>query len=120
MTYHSFQKYLFGLFALSLIGAAFHHLYEYFVPQLRPDYPPVRHIAFFAINFLLAFLMVKRTKYFLPLLFLIAIQQLYGHGGKLLSGWSGGEVALYIDWIVVILMPLVLITYSYDVFRKTS
>ena len=102
------------------LAAGAHHLYEYFVPELRPDYPPIRHIAFLAINLVLAILMVKRTKWFLPFLFLIATQQLYGHGSNLVQSWSGSKEALYTDWVVVLTMPVLLFMYSYDVLRKSK
>ena len=111
-------KYLFRFFALLLIGAAFHHLYEYFVPELRPEYPAARHILLFCINLILAVFMLRRTKYFLPVLFLISIQQLYGHGGRLIDSFSGSKAALYTDWVVVIFVPIILFSYYYDITRN--
>ena len=97
-----------------------HHLYEYFVPELRPDYPPMRHIAFIGINLILAALMVKRTKWFLPFLLIISAQQLYGHGANIIQSLSGSKAALYTDWVVVLLVPVLLFTYCYDVLRKNK
>jgi hypothetical protein len=113
-----FREYLFRLFALLLVGAAFHHLYEYFVPELRPEYPATRHIIVFCINLVLAIFMLRRSWYFLPVLFLMSIQQLYGHGGNLLNSFSGGGAALYTDWVVVILAPIIFFSYCYDIYNN--
>jgi len=110
-----FAKYLFIFFAILLVGAAFHHLYEYFVPYLRPEYPADRHLALFCINLVLAIFMLRRTKYFLPILLLISVQQLYGHGSNLLNSFSGGQAALYTDWVVVIFVPIIFLSYYYDI-----
>jgi hypothetical protein len=118
MSNETFRKYLFWLFALLLVGAAFHHLYEYFVPELRPEYPASRHIMVFCIDIVLAIFMLKRSKYFLPVLFLITIQQLYGHGGNLLNSFSGAKAALYTDWLVVIFAPIIFISYYYDIYNN--
>jgi hypothetical protein len=117
MSNETFRKYLFWLFALLLVGAAFHHLYEYFVPELRPEYPASRHIMVFCIDIILAIFMLKRSKYFLPVLFLITIQQLYGHGGNLLNSFSGAKATLYTDWLVVIFAPIIFISYYYDIYN---
>ena len=114
----AFIKYLFIFFALLLVGAAFHHLYEYFFPELRPEYPAERHIMLFCINLVLAAFMLKRTKYFLPILLLISVQQLYGHGGNLLNSFLGSGAALYTDWVVVIFVPIIFLSYYYDIQRN--
>jgi hypothetical protein len=120
MRYSDFQKYLFGFFSLLLVCAAIHHLYEYFVPQLRPEYPPLRHIVFFTVNLVLALLMLKRRKRYVPLFFLICVQQLYGHGGNLIDSWLNDRSALYLDLVVVLLVPIVFGIYAYDVFKKKT
>ena len=117
MRYSNFQNYIFSFFALLLFGAALHHLYEYFVPELRPEYSGLRHMVFFVINLALAFVMLKRSKNYLPVLLLIGVQQLYGHGGNLLETWSNDSGVLYTDLAVVILAPIVFFLYTYDVFR---
>ena len=111
---------VFYFFAACFLAAGAHHLYEYFVPELRPDYPPMRHIAFIGINLILAALMVKRTKWFLPFLLIISAQQLYGHGANIIQSLSGSKAALYTDWVVVLLVPVLLFTYCYDVLRKNK
>lgn len=118
MEYATLSKYCFGFFALIFVTAGAHHLYEYFVPELRPEYPPLRHLVFIVLNLILSFLMLKRTKYFVPVLFVISIHQLYGHGGSLLSGWLNGRSALYPDIVIVLLVPIIFSAYTYDVFRE--
>ena len=113
-------KYIFPVFAILFVIAGLHHLYEYFVPELRPNYPPMRHIVFLGINLIFAYLMLNRTKYFVPLLLLISIQQLVGHGGNIIQSWSSKSAALYTDWFVVLMVPIIFLTYTYDVFRKNN
>lgn len=62
---------------------------------------------------------VKRTRYFLPVLAMLVGQQLFGHGGSLLRSVNAGEPVLYTDWLVVIFAPLILLAYGYDVLRET-
>lgn len=114
------HRYIFYFFAACFLAAGAHHLYEYFVPELRSDYPPMRHIAFVGINLALAILMVNRTKWFLPFLFLISAQQVYAHGTNIVQSWSGSKAALYTDWVVVIFAPVLLFTYCYDVLRHNK
>ena len=120
MNSKALHRNVFYFFAACFVAAGAHHLYEYFFPQLRPDYPPMRHIAFLCINLVLAILMVKRTKWFLPFLLLISAQQLYGHGANIIQSLSGSEPALYTDWVVVFLVPVLLFCYSYDVLTKNK
>lgn len=101
-----------------LFGAALHHLYEYFIPELRPEYPSLRHLVFFVINLGLAFLMLRRRKHYVPLLLIVSVQQLNGHGRNLLNSWLKGGDALYTDLVVVLLVPVVFALYTYDVFRE--
>lgn len=115
MEYSAFRQYFFATSALFFVLAGVHHLYEYFAPELRPEYPPLRHIVFLVLNFGLAFMMIKRTKYFVPILLLISLQQLYGHGGSLLSSLSSGSNVLYTDVVIVFFFPLILSAYIYDV-----
>ena len=117
MNYRKVETFIFPFFSLLFVAAGLHHLYEYFIPELRPDYPPLRHIVFLALNLVLAYFMVNRSKYFLPFLFLISAQQLYGHGGNIMQNWSSDKPILYTDWAVVLVIPMLLLIYSYDVLR---
>ncbi|MFT5573067.1 MAG: hypothetical protein ACI9FR_002000 [Cryomorphaceae bacterium] len=47
-----------------------------------------------------------------------SLQQLYGHGGNFFESWAGGEPALYTDWAIIVLIPIIFFAYSHDVFRK--
>ena len=105
---------------LCFVAAGLHHLYGYFSPELRPDYPPLRHLIMVGINLALSVLMIKRTKYFLPFLLLLSIQQLYGHGGNIVKSWYGSDQALYTDWAVVIIVPFLFIAYTYDVLQTKN
>ena len=118
MSLKTIHRNVFYFFAACFVAAGAHHLYEYFVPELRPDYPPMRHVVFLCINLVLAILMVRRTKWFLPFLFLISAQQLYGHGANIIQSFYSSKAALYADWFVVLLVPVILFSYSYDVLSK--
>ena len=118
--YKTVEKAIFGLFAFIFLAAGVHHAYEYFIPTLRPDYSPVRHLVFVFLNCVLAILMIKRTKYFVPLLALMTLQQLVGHGSNLVRNLAEGEPTIYTDWLVVIFAPIVLVIYSYDVLLNSK
>lgn len=120
MSKDRFIKYIFRFFALLFIAAALHHLYEYFVPELRPEYPPFRHIIVFLINLVLAASMLRRTVFFLPILLFISIQQLYGHGGNLLASLFGNKALIYTDWLVVIFVPIIFFCYCYDIYNNAK
>jgi len=111
---------LFWVFAGLFLLAALHHAYEVFDSSLRPDYPIERHVVFVLINLVLAFFMIKRTRYLVPVLLLIAIQQVYSHGDSMLKSYSQGVVLSYTDWTVVILIPIIFIVYARDVLGKTE
>lgn len=117
-TINNTQRYVFGFFAFCFVVVAGHHLYELWNPRLRPDYPPARHLVFVFINFLLALLMLKRHKYYLPFLLLIAVQQLYGHGMGLYHSVSNAKPILYTDLVIVVLVPMLALIYSSDVLKK--
>ena len=118
MNWVAYRTSTFTLFALFSIVIALHHLYEYFFPFLRPDYSPIRHLLFFLINLVVAAAMLKRNWYFFSLLLLLSFQQLYGHGANLVNGFNSGKGALYTDWVILILVPIVLLFYVYDLLRS--
>ena len=120
LSYVRIQKLLFGFFCLCFGLAAVHHVYEYVDPRLRPDYPPVRHLVFAAINVGMAVLMLRRTKWFVPLLCILVVQQVFAHGQSLLHSWPVASPILIIDWIVIVFAPILLAAYCYDLFRHAS
>lgn len=117
VSYLRIQKLLFGFFSLCFAFAAAHHVYEYVDPRLRPDYPPIRHQVFVAINIGMAVLMVRRSKWFVPILFMLVVQQVSAHGQSLLHSRSVASPMLCIDWVIVFFAPILFAAYCYDVFR---
>lgn len=118
MRYATFSYFLFALFAACFVVIAGHHLVEVFFPHLRPDYPVNRHIVLIFINLLLAYFMLRRSKLALCVLFLIAIQQLYGHGDNVYQSLRNAQAPHYTDWVVLIFIPVLLYAYTLDVFKK--
>ena len=108
---------IFLAFALFFVIAAAHHIYEYFDSSLRRDYPPTRHLFVAVINLLIAYFMIKRTKYFVPFLLFICIQQLIGHGASAYQSLTSGQLPHYTDWVIVILMPPLFGLYVYALIR---
>lgn len=115
MNYKTVRPYIFKFFAIVFIAFSGHHLYEYFIPDLRPNYPPLRHIAFVFINLILAYVMIKRHTLITPFLFILAAQQTFAHGLNLHRDWTESNAVMYTDLAIIILMPALLITYVYDV-----
>jgi hypothetical protein len=94
------------LFAAALsLAAACYHLYHAFYK--RDETATLRHCIFAGINLLLVVLFIKRPSFFIPLLFLLSLQQLFSHG----SAFAGRLYNHQPDWIslgVIILLPFFL------------
>jgi len=109
------RQYLFLTVAGLLFCVSGYHFYGLFDSSLRPGYPPLRHLVFVVVNLLLAYFMIKRSKYVLPFLAVLVMQQLYSHGGSLMRHYSEEHALNYIDLFVVIFLPSLLFAYVYDV-----
>lgn len=110
---------IFLVFAGFCLVAAGHHLYEYIYQSVRPDYPRNRHLIFILINLVLAIVLVNRTKLGLVFLILLGVQQLYGHGSQFIAALHMGGTPHYTDWIPILLIPLVVGLYIYDLRYRT-
>lgn len=97
---------MFGVFAALILLAAVYHVIGLFLPQISPMTPPWRHALFVGINLAMAWLMLRRPPWFWALFALLTVQQLYGHGGKLLGHWRAAGQIEWISMLVVIGMPI--------------
>jgi hypothetical protein len=97
---------LFRIFAALIAGAAVYHVVGLFVPALSPQTPAWRHGLFVAINAVAAWLMLRRPPWFWVLFGLLTLQQLYGHGSKIMSVWRDEGQIEWISLATVIAMPV--------------
>lgn len=111
----SIGEWVFTFFALIFVLIAAHHAYEIWNPELRPEYTTLRHAVFVALNLLMAVFMRYRKWWFLLILLLITIQQVHGHGDNIMNSALD---TTYTDWVIVILFPLLLICYLFDVLKS--
>jgi hypothetical protein len=99
------RKIIFMVGAILSFAAACYHLYHAFY---QPDKTTtLRHCIFSGINFLLIVLFIKRPVFFISLLFLLTLQQLFSHG----SAFAKRLYNHQFDWIslgVIILLPFFL------------
>jgi hypothetical protein len=102
---YRYRKPVFIIAAVLSLAAACYHLYHAFYNS--DETTTLRHLIFTGINFLLAALFVKRPAFFIPLLFLLTLQQLFSHG----SAFAKRLYNYQFDWIslaVIILLPFFL------------
>jgi hypothetical protein len=97
---------LFRIFAALIAGAAVYHVVGLFVPALSPQTPAWRHGLFVGINAVAAWLMLRRPPWFWALFGLLTLQQIYGHGGKILGVWRDDGRVEWISLITIIAMPI--------------
>jgi hypothetical protein len=89
---------------LSIASACYHLYYAFFQPD---ETTTLRHCIFTGINILLFVLFIKRPSFFIPLLFLLTLQQLFSHG----SAFAQRLYNHQLDWIspgVMVLLPFFL------------
>jgi hypothetical protein len=102
--YH-YRKIIFIIAAVLSLASAYYHLYHAF---FQPDETTtLRHCIFTGINFLLIVFFIQRPVIFIPLLFLLTLQQLFSHG----SAFAKRLYNHHFDWIslgVIILLPFFL------------
>jgi hypothetical protein len=100
-----YRKIIFFIAALLSLTSACYHLYHAFY---KPDETTtLRHCIFTGINILLVVLFIKRPSFFIPLLFLLTLQQLFSHGSAFVKRLYNH----HFDWIslgVIILLPFFL------------
>jgi hypothetical protein len=96
----------FRIFAGCIALAAVYHLVGLFMPAISPHTPAWRHALFVGINLVAAWLMLRRPSWFCFAFAVLTLQQLYGHGGKLLRTWRGEGHVEWISLIVIIVMPI--------------
>ncbi len=105
---------VFNLLTLCILGAGLYHLYAAIEPTAVPTQSFVEHVFWVFANFTACYFLVKRTRYFIPLLFVWVLQQWYYHGGMALSIWNEQHQIAYPDIVVVLFMPMLLILYWWD------
>ena len=83
------------------------------------DAPMWRHGLFVVINFLCAFLFIKRPGFFVYLYTLFAVQQYYTHGKKLLEGFSEPK-NIWLDFFVLLFVAIFLVNLMLEKRGKSA
>lgn len=102
---------LFIVFALLAAAAMIYHI----IGAIKPfDATPAwRHILFIGINIICIYGLVKRPVWFTWFWLLLTLQQLYSHGSHFFR-LLGEDKFTWIDFGVLLLMPLILILLLTD------
>ncbi len=100
------QPLRFRILAAASFGAGLYHLAALVSPAFAriasvPWYPVWRHLVFIAINFGVAFLMLRRPRWFLWVYLILTVQVLQGHGVRLWRTWFGLHEIQWVDVAVV-------------------
>jgi hypothetical protein len=102
---YRYRKIIFIIAAVLSLASACYHLYHAF---FQPDETTtLRHCIFTGINFLLTALFVKRPAFFIPLLFLLTLQQLFSHGSAFAQRLYNHQF-YWISLAVITLLPFFL------------
>ena len=102
------RRTLFRIFALLFVAAAIYHAAAFAHPALSEGGTRSRHAAFFAIDLLFAWYMLKRPRWFVAAFSLLTLETLYGHG---LHAWKLWHDQGRLDWLsfaVLIAVPCML------------
>lgn len=95
----------FVLAALLFAGTAVFHVVE----MARSGFTP-RHLAFVGINVVSASLCLWRPRRWFPLyFFVLTLQQVYSHGGDLITTWRSSGAINWVSLLVVGFLPVLLV-----------
>jgi hypothetical protein len=98
---------LFRLFAAVIFLAALYHAVLLVKPEWGSGTPAWRHALFVGIDLAMVFLMLRRPPWFWIAFALLTLQQLYGHGAKLLRIWRFEGQIDWISLVTMIGMPII-------------
>jgi hypothetical protein len=105
---------LFRIFAAMIALAGLYHMLGLVMPAISPQTPAWRHALFVGINIATAWLMLRRPPWFWAVFAVLTLQQLYGHGGKIIRVWQSVGRIEWISLLVVILMPIMAVLLYRD------
>lgn len=111
---------LFIFLACAVVLSALYHLYGIFDPDLREGYPWQRHLFWVVADAVGIYFLLNRRWYLIPVLAVVLVQQLQGHGSVLISIWLEQARVSYIDLYPVILVALIFCAYSYDIYKSRT
>ena len=111
---------IFMLLALCILAAGMYHLYAAIDPTAVPTQSFAEHVFWVFANSAACYFLIKRTKFFTPVLVLWVLQQWYYHGGMAVSIWNEHQVIAYLDIGVVFFMPGLLALYWWDTKEKDA
>jgi hypothetical protein len=87
--------------ALSLLAGGFHLIGIFYPINSSPTW---RHALFVGINLFCAYGFLKRPRFFVYLFFLLLLQQIYSHGGNVITIWNQQHLISWVDVSVVLFM----------------
>lgn len=103
---------IFYIAAISTFLAGIYHFVGLFYEV--NDATPQRHALFVGIDFSVAYLFLIRPKWFAFAYFPLLLQQIYTHGGKLYNYWLEFNSISWIDFFVLIAVPVFFINLVLD------
>lgn len=109
--------YTFYILALCVFGGFAAHFYAIIDPTAIPNQSLAEHIFWVFANLIACYFIINRVKWFVPVLFVWLLQQLYFHGGIALEEWTTNNNLAITDIAVVIFMPILFICYTIDQYK---
>jgi hypothetical protein len=114
------SRVLFGLAALSFVGAGISHVVRGLAHDPGDTSSPGRHALFVVINALAVLGVLRRPRWFLVPFALLVVQQLGTHGVRAVSALQAGGAPRIDDVLVALGMPIVLGLLLHDAKRRAS
>lgn len=111
---------LFGLAALSFVGAGLSHVVRGLAQDPSDTSSPERHALFVLVDALAAVGVILRPRWLVVPFTLLMIQQLGSHGGQAWLAMQSGHAPRVVDVAVALGMPLVLGLLVYDLRRNSQ
>jgi hypothetical protein len=115
----NFHSKIFKIAVFAFIFLAVNHLINVFI-KIDSSSSTTRHLVFVFINLFFSYLFWKKSKWLLLLYPILMVQQLMGHGKRLVTELAQNDFH-FVDIIVVILLPVALYSIvTLFIFSKKS
>jgi hypothetical protein len=111
---------LFRILAVLSAGAAVYHAAAFFHPAFGIGGAHWRHAVFCAIDFLCAWYIFRRPRWFVWAFSLLTIQQLCSHGARAWMLWRTEGRLDWLSFAVLIVMPCALALLMRDALDRRS
>jgi hypothetical protein len=100
---------LFRIISALFVGAAIYHAVAFIEPSLSGGGSHWRHAAFFGIDLLGAWYLLRRPRWFVAAFAVLTLQTLWGHGAHAWMLWHTEKRLDWLSFAVLIVVPFTLV-----------